>query len=114
MLLKWMNLRNYYLWMKVFKKYKILQLAVQDFSEAKKWYANLKVNGLSNRFSAEVKSAIKNILSNPYANAIRYREVRITHTKKFPYAIHYFIEEDTIVIIAIIYDRRDPSLTLKR
>lgn len=29
----------------------------------------------------------------PTANAVRYNNVRIAHSKKFPYAIHYYIDE---------------------
>ena len=48
------------------------------------------------------------------AYAIRYNNVRIAHTEKFPYAIHFFIDNDLIVIIAIIYSGRNPKITLDR
>lgn len=100
--------------MQPFKDYYILPLAVQEFREARNWYASQQVKGLSNRFAQEVKFTIKQILKNPGAYAVRYKQVSIAHTKTFPYAIHFLAEKDTIIITAIIYDRRDPSLSIKR
>lgn len=100
--------------MKPFKDYYILPAAIEEFREARKWYASRKVKGLSNRFAQAVKDAILQILKNPGAYAIRYKDVRIAHTKIFPYAIHFLANDDTIIITAIIYDRRDPALTTKR
>ena len=97
-------------------KYKtIIQLeAAQDFKEAKLWYKRTKVNGLSQRFTDAVKTNIINLQKYPNAYAIRYNNIRIAHTEKFPYAIYFFIDNDLIVIIAIIYSGRNPKITLDR
>lgn len=100
--------------MSPYKHYYILPAAIAEFREARKWYAARQVKGLSNRFAQAVKAAILQILKNPGAYAVRYKNVRIAHTGTFPYAIHFFAENDTIVITAIIYDRRNPELTLQR
>ena len=100
--------------MKPIKNYEVLPTALQEFIEARNWYAGLKVKGLSNRFAKEIKITINNILNNPGAYAVRYKSVRIAHTKKFPYAIHFFISNESIIITAIIYERRDPELTFDR
>jgi plasmid stabilization system protein ParE len=97
-----------------FKNYYIIAPAVDEFADARKWYAGLKVKGLSNRFAQAVKATIQQILKHPTAYAVRYNNVRIAHTDKFPYAIHFYIENDTIIIIAIIFNGRDPNITLKR
>ena len=97
-------------------KYKaIIQIeAVRDFQEAKLWYEETKVNGLVQQFANAVKSTITNLQKYPTAYATRYKNVRIAHTEKFPYAIHFFIDNDLIVIIAIIYNGRDPKITFDR
>ena len=100
--------------MKPSKTYYILPAAIREFREARKWYASRQVKGLSNRFSQAVKKAIGQILENPGAYAIRYKDIRIAHTAIFPYAIHFFLDGDTIIITAIIYDRRDPSIVKER
>ena len=97
-------------------KYKtIVQLdAAQDFKEAKLWYKRTKVSGLSQRFTNAVKTTIINLQKYPAAYAVRYKNVRIAHTGKFPYAIHFFIEGNLIVITAIIYAGRNPKITSGR
>ncbi len=93
----------------------IIQLAAaQDFDEAKQWYKNTREQGLSQRFANAVKNAIIHLQQHPTIYAIRYKNVRVVHTHKFPYAIHYFIDENLIVITAIIYSGRDPKITLDR
>ncbi len=93
----------------------IIQLeAAQDFKEAKLWYKRTKVNGLPQRFSNAVRTTITNLQNYPTAFAVRYKNVRIAHTEKFPYAIHFFIDNDLIVITAIIYSGRDPKMTFER
>lgn len=88
--------------------------AAQDFKEAKLWYKRTKVNGLSQRFTNAVKTTITNLQKLPTAYAVRYKNVRIAHTDKFPYAIHFFIEGDLIVITAIIYAGRNPEIASAR
>lgn len=72
------------------------------------------VNGLGQRFTHVVKQTITNIQDHPTTYAIRYRNVRIAHTHKFPYAIHFFIDNNLIVIIAFIYSGRDPKISSER
>jgi plasmid stabilization system protein ParE len=97
-------------------KYKtiILLEAAQDFKEAKNWYKKTKVQVLSQRFANTVRTTITNLQESPALYAIRYKNVRIVHTDKFPYAIHFFVDGNLIVITAIIYSGRDPKLTFGR
>jgi len=97
-------------------KYKIfvLDLAKEDFEAGKKYYKQIPVKGLSNRFKSAVKSKLIKISKQPTAYAVRYKNVRIAYTEKFPYAIHFFIENNTIFITAIIFDKRDPQITINR
>ena len=95
-------------------KYLILPIAIEEFREARMWYASKKVKGLSNRFAKSVKASIEKICIHPTAFSIRYKTTRIVHTEKFPYAIHFFIKEDSVIITAIIFNRRDPQITRER
>ena len=68
----------------------IIQLeAAKDFKKAKLWYKRTKVAGLPQRFSNAVRTTITNLQKYPTAYAVRYKNVRIAHTEKFPYAIHF-------------------------
>lgn len=80
-----------------FEKYYIIPAAVDEFSNARIWYASQGVNGLSNRFSQSVKITILKILKHPTAYSIRYKGVRIAHTEKFPYAIHFTLTKSLLL-----------------
>lgn len=97
-------------------KYKVfvLDLAKEDFEAGKKYYQQIPVKGLSNRFRNAVKSKLIKISKHPAAYSVRYKNVRIAYTEKFPYAIHFFLENDAIFITAIIFDKRDPQITISR
>ena len=85
-----------------------------DFSEAKLYYAQLLVTGLSKKFSMAVKQTILWICENPNAVQIKYSKIRVTKIKGFPYAIHYFLNQNQIIITAIISFHRDPNIAKKR
>ena len=97
-------------------KYKVfvLNLAKEDFEAGKNYYQQIPVKGLSNRFKSAVKSKLIKISKHPTAYSVRYKNVRIAYTEKFPYAIHFFIESDNIFITAIIFDKRNPQITIAR
>jgi plasmid stabilization system protein ParE len=92
----------------------ILFEASQDFSEAKLWYKKTKVEGLAQRFSKTVKATIKHLQKNPTIFAVRYKNVRVAHTDKFPYAIHFIVDNDTILITCITHNARDPKINWDR
>jgi len=52
----------------------------------------------------------------PTAYAMRYRNIRIAHTKVFPYNIHFYIDETKaqVVIIGIVHNKRNNALFLDR
>jgi hypothetical protein len=97
-------------------KYKlyIIPPAREEFRLAREWYRQLKVKGLSNRFAKSVRDTVSKIQSNPYAFAIRYKNVRIAHTDTFPFALHFFLDNNTIIISAIIFQGRNPTIARSR
>ena len=86
-----------------------------DIAEAKRWYAEQQT-GLDARFVAAVKETVTNIVKMPSAYAVRYRNVRIAHTKVFSYNVHFYVDEDKaqVVIIGIIHNKRRNALFLDR
>lgn len=97
--------------------YKVLYLdeVENDIAKAKQWYAEQQED-LDLRFTAAVKATLASILKMPSAYAVRYKNVRIAHTKIFPYNIHFYIDDSKaqVVIIGIIHNRRKDSLFLDR
>ena len=90
-----------------YKYYEILPDATKQFKEARLYYKLTRVKGLSTRFAQSVNEAIKQILKNPGAYAIRYKNIRIAYTTTFPYAIHFITGEKSIIIVAIIHNKKD-------
>jgi len=86
-----------------------------DIAVAKQWYAEQQ-KGLDVRFVAAVKETLSNILKMPSVYAVRYRNIRIAHTKVFPYNVHFYIDETKakVVIIGIVHSKRKNALFLDR
>ncbi len=89
--------------------------ALSDIQSAKKWYESKSI-GLGKRFEKQTATQIDNLKNNPYILEIRYNNVRCVQVKKFPFLIHYFIEENihTINIMAIFHTSRKPKIWKER
>jgi len=86
-----------------------------DIITAKQWYAEQQKD-LDARFGAAVKETLANILKMPSAYAVRYKNVRIAHTKFFPYNIHFYIDETKaqVIIIGIVHNKRKDAIFIDR
>ena len=97
--------------------YKVLYLdeVENDIAVAKQWYAEQQKD-LDVRFVTAVKETLSNIIKMPSAYAVRYRKIRIAHTKVFPYNVHFYIDETQaqVVIIGIIHNKKNNALFLDR
>jgi plasmid stabilization system protein ParE len=91
-------------------KSKLLRQVKNDIREAAKYY-NLQQKGLGLRFLKEVNSRVATIGKQPKSFQIRYREVRMALLKKFPYTIHYLLDEESkqIIILAVFHHAKDPA-----
>lgn len=88
-------------------KIKFTQAAQEEFRESVKFYENQQ-QGLGKKFSAAVKKTINFTADNPMAAEIKYLTVHVTTVKKFPFTIHYSIEANVILIIAVFHNSRNP------
>ncbi len=75
-------------------------------------FYNSRKKGLGTRFFKTVKSQIAKIQKNAYGFQIRYHNIRCSPLDKFPYMVHYWInqESNTIIIIALFSDFRNPNV----
>ena len=75
-------------------------------------YYNSLVDGLGLRFKKNLLAAIKILKLNPVYNSFRYDEVRFAIVKKFPYAIHYTIDQtkNIIKIQAVLGFSQNPDI----
>ncbi len=88
----------------------ILPQAKNEIREAARYYNDQKTD-LGLRFLKEVKSRVASISKQPEIYQIRYRTVRMALLKKFPYSIHYCIDDENkhIVVLALFHQAQDPT-----
>ncbi len=82
-------------------------------AETQIWYEE-RTAGLGRQFVEAVDEALASITRNPLAFAIVRNVVRRALTKRFPYGILYLVEADTVVVLAILHQARDPDLWARR
>ena len=89
--------------------------ALADLKGAKAWYNNQQ-KGLGKRLGKAVKGTIDTVKIRPQVHSIRYRNIRIANVEIFPYAVHYYFNEQTglIAITAILHTSRRPGLAQDR
>lgn len=82
-----------------------------DIVESIEWY-NKAQPGLGIKFYKQVQAVFKTIRKNPFAFAIRYKTNHTATVKKFPFMVHYFIDDPkkTIVITSVLHTSRDPKM----
>jgi toxin ParE1/3/4 len=90
--------------------YKLIlrQEAERDLVEAYKWYEE-KIPGLGTDFLAVIERSLKSIQENPARFPVMYRNVHRALMRRFPYGIFYFLEEESIVVLAVLHTARNPS-----
>lgn len=90
-------------------KAKIAPRAHDDIQQGINYY-NEQEKGLGKKFHAEVKSSIASIKKNPFYQ-IRYDKVRCLPVHKFPFMIHFTVDEENniAIIYAVINTSLDPN-----
>ena len=88
--------------------------ATGHVKEISLWY-NKQLKGLGKRFKDNLKTELAEIKKNPFSRSYRYDEVRYAVVKKFPYAAHYTVDEETgiIIIHAVFGFKEDPDKWVK-
>ena len=84
-----------------------------DIAEACRWYEERRT-GLSRKFLRELKSTFRRISESPEAYAAADRDVRSARVHRFPYVVHFRFTGQTVVVLAVMFGGRDPSLWLDR
>lgn len=80
--------------------------AKKDIDKATEHYFKIQKK-LAQRFARDLRAKTKYIHKKPLHIQVRYDSIRIAHLKKFPYSIHFAIEEQTIIILAVFHMATD-------
>jgi toxin ParE1/3/4 len=83
--------------------------AENDLKEAFSWYESKRI-GLGYDFLLQVDAGINLIKRNPEMHSSEYKGTKKHLIKRFPYKIIYLVENENIIIIAILHNKRRPKL----
>jgi hypothetical protein len=89
--------------------------ALEDIQKTIEWYDSIKI-GLGSKFQNQVVSQISKLTKNPYLFSIRYENNRCFLIKKFPFLVHYSIDEVNCIIeiFALFHTSRNPQIWTAR
>ncbi len=98
--------------MKTYTSLYVTDLAKEDLRDAMSFYENQTVN-LGIYFRDSIISDLEALLFYAGIHEKHFSHYRML-AKRFPFSIYYRIEEGSIVVHAIMDDRRDPKLHKQR
>jgi plasmid stabilization system protein ParE len=81
--------------------------AEADLISARAWYERQR-EGLGAAFLLCVEEVLERIGRTPEMYIVVYRDIRRALTRRFPYAVYYYIARNEVVVLGILHARRDP------
>ena len=92
------------------KRYRIeAEPAVEvDVEAAFGWY-EVEESGLGFEFLQELRAAYERILDSPFGYQELRFGIRRALTRRFPYAVYFSVENQTIVVVAVLHTARDAA-----
>ena len=82
--------------------------ALTEYAEAVQYYVEQR-DGIAQVFIDSIEDAVYQIRGSPKRYAVIEEDVRRCLAQKFPYAILYTIEQDYILILAVMHCSRKPG-----
>lgn len=82
--------------------------AKADLLDAFHWYQAQRT-GLGLDFKLCVDEVVSKLLKRPTIYKKVHKHIRRALIRKFPFGIFYIIEENSIIVIAVIHARRNPT-----
>lgn len=95
------------------KRVVLIDSAKDDIRAARDWYRG-KVDGLHHDFLQEVHAGLNKVGSVPEHYSVIYKNIRQMPLHRFPYVISYILREDDVVVVAVLYGGRNPSVWKRR
>lgn len=79
-----------------------------DIESAFSWY-EAEEPGLGWEFLDQLRVVYRRILENPLGYEEGRSSIRRGLMRQFPYAVYFSIEDETILILAVLHAARDPA-----
>jgi len=92
------------------KQYRLQAEAAVEFEveSAFQWYET-EEPGLGFEFLNQLRGCYERLLRAPYAYQEPRSGIRRALTKRFPYAVYFSIEDEFVVVLAVLHTARDPA-----
>ncbi|HEX7185940.1 MAG TPA: type II toxin-antitoxin system RelE/ParE family toxin [Thermoanaerobaculia bacterium] len=82
--------------------------AKAELRQSAKYYDRQKP-GLGSEFTVEISTVLDYIGRHPFASPSVRGGFRRTRVKRFPFDVIYAVEEERIVVVAVMHHRRHPD-----
>lgn len=89
-------------------KVRFKRSARNDIERAFAWYER-QSEGLGTEFLRAVSVGTSQLESIPLIHAIEYNDVRRAHLRRFPFALHFLIEADEVIVLGCLDQRSNPA-----
>ena len=87
--------------------------AERDLREAATWYEQQRM-GLGSEFLDAVQSTFGNISGQPALYPLLHRNTRRALTLRFPFGVYYRVQQEVLVIVAVMHGSRSPRRWMQR
>jgi plasmid stabilization system protein ParE len=92
---------------------RFLTVAQQEVHDAYEWFEE-RTDGKGLEFLDELDRVVRLIRSFPFAAVEIEADIRRSLLPRFPYAVVYGIDDQTLVVIAVAHTHREPRYWLDR
>lgn len=89
------------------------QAARLELIEAQDWYEG-EAPGLGRRFRAAIDALAERMSTNPRQFPLVLKTVRRALLRRFPYALFFVVDGDTLFVIACFHASRNPAQWQRR
>ena len=79
-----------------------------DIEYAAIWYEKQQEN-LGQDFLAKLSSTFKELSENPKLYPAIYRDTHRVVIHRFPFNVHYLIEDTSVIVVAVMHGSRHPK-----
>jgi plasmid stabilization system protein ParE len=84
-----------------------------ELVDAQDWY-EVEAPGLGRRFRTEIDAVVQRMAVNPRQFPLVYKTLHRALVRKFPYALFFSVEDDTLMVVACFHGKRDPHQWQRR
>lgn len=84
-----------------------------EIERAFQWYEN-EQSGLGVEFLEELRRAYHQIVDNPLKYPIIRLNTRRALVRRFPYAVYFATENETVIVLAVLHTSRNPAAWQRR